>query len=299
MTRRAFTLIELLVVIAVIAILAAILFPVFAQARAKARSTSCLSNVKQMGTAFAMYVQDYDETTVSMWGGSGTCQPDGTNCRNEWWVGLFPYIRNAQVLLCPDRTDGSASDYNARERALGISRYAGYGYNWGPIGWRGGGLLNKQMRTPAGQSYITGKSLASIVNPAATFAFGDTYDTPRMTVGISFSADTWNGVRNSELRHTNGMFSYSFCDGHAKAVKVRAGVMLGAFNDRFIMVRDLNLGATAYCANPDEIITNDGGSSPDGTAVPSPIACGQIPAWIMSNFPPCPDSPTGDCYFTD
>src|SRR5437868_2549127 len=125
----AFTLIELLVVIAIIAILAAILFPVFAQARAKARAISCLSNVKQVGTAFHMYVQDYDETTPSMWGGYGPCQPSGDGCSQEWWYGLYPYMKNVQLVYCPDRTDGSAGDYNARGQALGINHYSGYGYN--------------------------------------------------------------------------------------------------------------------------------------------------------------------------
>jgi prepilin-type N-terminal cleavage/methylation domain-containing protein len=76
--QNGFTLIELLVVIAIIAILAAILFPVFAQARAKARAISCLSNVKQIGLGFAMYVQDYDEQTPSGRGGGW-----------EWWTELI------------------------------------------------------------------------------------------------------------------------------------------------------------------------------------------------------------------
>src|SRR5438477_10441937 len=83
---RGFTLIELLVVIAIIAILAAILFPVFAQAREKARSISCLSNLKQIGLAIAMYTQDYDEQFVFSWGGAG-----------NWPVTLNPYIKNGVV----------------------------------------------------------------------------------------------------------------------------------------------------------------------------------------------------------
>src|SRR3954464_1134077 len=101
--KLGFTLIELLVVIAIIAILAAILFPVFAQARAKARGMSCLSNVKQVGTAFHMYVQDYDETCPAMWGSSGTCQASGQNCSEEWWFALMPYIKSINMLYCPDR----------------------------------------------------------------------------------------------------------------------------------------------------------------------------------------------------
>src|SRR5438128_5463059 len=93
--HRGFTLIELLVVIAIIAILAAILFPVFAQAREKARAISCLSNAKQSGLAFAMYVQDYDEVTPCM--GFG----------REWWTNLYPYTKNLDLYYCPDRNEGN------------------------------------------------------------------------------------------------------------------------------------------------------------------------------------------------
>jgi len=87
-----FTLIELLVVIAIIAILAAILFPVFAKVREKARQTSCLSNEKQLGLAFAQYEEDFDETTP----------PDSWNNPNGWAGAINSYVKSTGVYKCPD-----------------------------------------------------------------------------------------------------------------------------------------------------------------------------------------------------
>ena len=296
--KKAFTLIELLVVIAIIAILAAILFPVFAQAREKARQTSCLSNMKQVGLGLLMYVQDYDEQTPSGRGGGW-----------EWWTELMPYFKNIDFLYCPDRNDGGR--YTQGSGTNGVSsgpfqlrKYIGYGYNWGPIGWRGGGLLDRQQPDPVAaslginQTHIPGVSLASITEPAGTFAFGDTYDTPRMTIGIGFAGDTWNGTSVGALRHSSGMLNYAFVDGHAKAIKMKAGYMSGAFNNRFIMPGDLNVARTAYCADPSAII-NTNPTSGDGMNIPAGIACGDIPAWITANYPACGTGGTSNCFFSN
>ena len=139
-TRRGFTLIELLVVIAIIAILAAILFPVFAQAREKARQTACLSNMKQMGTATAMYTQDYDESyyahRYNCDGGTGTGSASATcpqyldangnvtgdakaldsdSLKRYYWCYLLqPYTKNFQIFRCPSNPEafypGDGSD---------------------------------------------------------------------------------------------------------------------------------------------------------------------------------------------
>jgi prepilin-type N-terminal cleavage/methylation domain-containing protein/prepilin-type processing-associated H-X9-DG protein len=108
--RMGFTLIELLVVIAIIAILAAILFPVFAQAREKARAISCVSNLKQLGLAYRMYEDDYDEMVVPDYEYVGG-QPAG---HLLWYPDLmYPYVKNGAIFTCPDRTfidDGNPAD---------------------------------------------------------------------------------------------------------------------------------------------------------------------------------------------
>jgi prepilin-type N-terminal cleavage/methylation domain-containing protein/prepilin-type processing-associated H-X9-DG protein len=133
--RRAFTLIELLVVIAIIAILAAILFPVFAQARAKARQTSCLSNSKQIGLGLMMYTQDYDEVLPgvdpSNGYAAGFADPLGWNrpftagvpaTYRNWARDVQPYIKNYGIYLCPNaipRTsyNGGSANYNECNKA--------------------------------------------------------------------------------------------------------------------------------------------------------------------------------------
>src|SRR5258708_29999091 len=116
MTRRGFTLIELLVVIAIIAVLAAILFPVFAQAREKARQASCMSNLRQIGLGFVQYVQDYDEKLPdrrdlkrSLSGGYKPWTSWPTSDPRAAWaaITLYPYIKNYDIWACPS-VKGSA-----------------------------------------------------------------------------------------------------------------------------------------------------------------------------------------------
>src|SRR3954465_8785321 len=103
---RGFTLIELLVVIGIIAILAAILFPVFAKARDAARSATCKNNVKQLATAWTMYAQDYDETTIPVRiGGAGSLA-------FRWNEIIQPYVKNQGILVCPSNSNRGGLTYS-------------------------------------------------------------------------------------------------------------------------------------------------------------------------------------------
>jgi prepilin-type N-terminal cleavage/methylation domain-containing protein/prepilin-type processing-associated H-X9-DG protein len=121
--RRGFTLIELLVVIAIIAILAAILFPVFARAREKARQASCQSNQKQIALAVLMYVQDWDEKfpCTPYW----ECGRPNNFPKTRWYVCAYPYIKNDQLFHCP--TDGADGGWDYPDPPFNA------GVNWGAV----------------------------------------------------------------------------------------------------------------------------------------------------------------------
>jgi len=157
-----FTLIELLVVIAIIAILAAILFPVFAQARAAARKAACASNLKQIGLAFTMYAQDYDELLVPHWTNS-TGIPD-------WKTLLDPYIKRGENAALFKK------DYRAERSVwvdpgkVGSSNRAGYGHNWSVLGGGYFSTAKPGSGTKAGSGRIIPFSLplAAVEHPADT-----------------------------------------------------------------------------------------------------------------------------------
>ena len=126
MKRKAFTLIELLVVIAIIAILAAILFPVFAQAREKARQTTCASNEKQLGLAFIQYAQDYDDTLPV----TGMNDPSYYICGGAGWASLiYPYVKSTGVYTCPDDPT-KTSFWSGLSVGSGGNSAVSYAYNY-------------------------------------------------------------------------------------------------------------------------------------------------------------------------
>jgi prepilin-type N-terminal cleavage/methylation domain-containing protein/prepilin-type processing-associated H-X9-DG protein len=209
--RKGFTLIELLVVIAIIAILAAILFPVFAKAREKARQTSCLSNIKQIVLASMQYAQDYDEMMVRS--GYWIISPTWFS---YWFDQLGPYTKNTQVFTCP------SSNYRT------LSPYPTYG-NYGMVNQVVGYQTGRNGFTASGWTCAGGtapRSLGSIIAPAERVFVSDAsqfntevtywYRTDNTTTPSAAEATAHGGAYYwVDCRH-NGGANCGFVDGHAK-----------------------------------------------------------------------------------
>ena len=261
-----FTLIELLVVIAIIAILAAILFPVFAQAREKARQATCASNLNQIGLAFMMYLQDYDETVFC---DSNAIIPggiDGTGYAGEPMSYLMPYMKSQQVWDCPDRlqtfsaksyaTDTAANDpYGCFDNYNTTGECLGYGFNDGLVSDGGYGLIGPNTADPTlkGQAFNQGRSYAQITSPASTLAFGDSYDNPEYSLALDNITSTLGDpgsppISTAALRHM-GDFEFVFADGHVKPVKMVCALYNG--NETIGLPANQN-DATDWCIDPNQ-----------------------------------------------
>ncbi len=231
----AFTLIELLVVIAIIAILAAILFPVFAKAREKARQTACLSNMKQIGTGLMMYSQDYDESMVAAWYGINA-GPSNATVQYKWMDALQPYVKNEKVFDCPSASiEGpDRGDYKFRT----AQKYGSYctssayylaGDNYTPPGshnsYPGGEVVDPaytmtlaQVTSPASTAWISeGDGFAEYAwdTPATNPLLKPTPAPPRLYL---YAASPTMGV-GLTARHMD-MVNMIWCDGHVKAMRL-------------------------------------------------------------------------------
>ena len=203
--RAGFTLIELLVVIAIIAVLAAILFPVFAQAREKARQTACLSNVRQMGFAVMMYTQDYDETFPL----AATATAQGFL---NWHHLTDPYVKNKQVWICP------SASLPTRDGLGSLSCHYGFNTYYLNVGIK---VLNIFSLNNA-----PGVTLAAVADPTRTVMLADCrgvdgYQTPSHLSSYLLppsqppgkaGADFWG---RPDPRHAQGVVA-ELLDGHAK-----------------------------------------------------------------------------------
>lgn len=188
--QRGFTLIELLVVIAIIAILAAILFPVFAKAREKARQASCLSNIRQIGVGVMMYLDDYNECFVSC------------DSSYRWYMPMYPYVKNTQVFKCPSLSNegGTANtDYVMN----GLFAH---------------GEAQASFTMPAETIMLSERCKGAYYDGYHPWPTASSQNWDSLSNYLAGDGHNWFVDHISQDRH-NGGTNYGFADGHAKWLK--------------------------------------------------------------------------------
>ena len=236
--KSGFTLIELLVVIAIIAILAAILFPVFAQAREKARQSSCSSNEKQISLGIIQYIQDYDERypIIGYNNPGGNIGPDAPwgiwqNNHQMWDKIIQPYVKNTQVWACPSRYRHGNDETNPGKSDSDWTGASNYAMN-GRLNGRDDGHGNWCVPSGDGSGPCQGAAVAAINYPASTILLAETG--ANGSTGASGADNTewgWAGDHATRLVHDNiddggnshaplarhsGGANYAYNDGHVK-----------------------------------------------------------------------------------
>jgi prepilin-type N-terminal cleavage/methylation domain-containing protein/prepilin-type processing-associated H-X9-DG protein len=222
--KRGFTLIELLVVIAIIAILAAILFPVFAKAREKARQTTCINNTKQLLIAINMFASDHDEQIPCAFFNERTF---GADTPSQWKATLYPYLKTSQVFVCPSDPYGAEKKVFAANKAA--DEPASYRYN------------NTLTARDSDGAPAVPASLGDIKSPSEFIITSESQPYPNPEVPISQGGQEWNQVaayatqkedQRAQIdpaqkfnggpvpyrRHSDGSV-FGFSDGHAKWLK--------------------------------------------------------------------------------
>lgn len=235
--RFGFTLIELLVVIAIIAILAAILFPVFAAAREKARQTTCASNLRQIGLAMTQYVQDYDEVLPIAFaiGANAATQPGCFGTYNfsiavygqvwNWMDDVYPYVKSSGVFECPDYTLGTNSsnshDYDTNYMVLPEGH--------AEPGWFTGAPTCQPMSWNTTDKPV---SIAKITRPTTLMMACESSSPDRYGIGSNAGATPLNdgGIDKTRVYtggtlgmtpayYHSGLSNFLYCDGHVKAIQ--------------------------------------------------------------------------------
>jgi prepilin-type N-terminal cleavage/methylation domain-containing protein/prepilin-type processing-associated H-X9-DG protein len=258
MSRRAFTLIELLVVIAIIAILAAILFPVFAQAKDAAKKSQGLSNTKQIGTGTFLYLGDSDDVTPTVY-----TVPGGQSV--DVYQTLQPYVKNMDIFFSPvwNKVDQNSCPNTNTPEGMFVPkdkyRCLGYGYNWGFGVWAGGGLVDFEKDNGTGGTMLPGVSATSIEEVSTLASFGDTYNGRRYTISaIGSLTSLYDGPeKNGSLRH-GGSLNFAFADGHAKAIRMQGYTFNPAANPKgtgyLLTPANLDLTSKMFCRTETTVV---------------------------------------------